>query len=79
MDFYKTIAEQASERWIGRQQIREEKQQRFNAEGVVGIESSARIQMRLDRLSAAATKEKAFKTASSLAATLGQSNPTSFN
>ncbi|GEO04696.1 hypothetical protein AAE02nite_23600 [Adhaeribacter aerolatus] len=78
MDFYKTIAEQAAARWQARENIREGNKQKLQHEGVVAVESADRIQMRLNRLSAAASKEKAFKASSSLAASLGQGSPTSF-
>ena len=78
MDFYKVIAEQAASRWLQREKIRDENKQKLQDGGVASVESGERIQMRLDRLAAAATKEKAFKTTSSLAASLGQSSSTSF-
>lgn len=77
MDFSRIIAEQAAARWQSREKIREENKQKLQKEGIVGVESSQRIQMRLERLAAAATKEKAFKTASSLAASFGQTAPAS--
>ncbi|MDB5262773.1 MAG: hypothetical protein JWQ14_2054, partial [Adhaeribacter sp.] len=73
MDFDKTVADQAAARWQMRQKVREENKQKLQSEGIVGVESSERIQMRLNRLSAAATKEKAFKPAVQPAASLGQS------
>ncbi len=78
MDFYKAIAQQASERWINRQQVREEKKQKLISEGVVGVESAERIQMRLNRLSTAASKEMAFKSTLNRPASINQSSPTSF-
>lgn len=78
MDFYETIAKEAATRWHARENIREENKLKLQKEGVVAVESAERIQMRLNRLSTAATKEKTFKTASSLAATFGQASPTSF-
>lgn len=78
MEFYKKIAEQAAERWRLREEIREGKKQKLKTEGVVGVESSERIQKRLDRLSAAATREKAFKTSATIAAAAAnQASPTS--
>ena len=51
-----TVAQESAERWRARQQEREERRSAIREGRISDVESSERIQKRLDRLTAAAIK-----------------------
>ena len=75
MEFNKVIAEEAAQRWLERQPIRDDNESKWGQAGIAGVESGERIRKRLDRLAAAVSKEQAFKSSFSLSQGISPGSP----